>query len=99
MSAPFAAVTESGTLRGTVLFVEYAGAVYGIVAYAPEAPALNFKAAQKHAYAPPALTHGNADVAWKEGNAVILVAFRDHLHLPEGHDGHGEHEHGHSHAH
>jgi len=37
VSAPFAAATESGTLRGTVLFVEYGGAVYGIVGYAPEA--------------------------------------------------------------
>jgi predicted Zn-dependent protease len=37
VSAPFAAATESGTLRGTVLFVEYGGAVYGIIAYAPEA--------------------------------------------------------------
>jgi predicted Zn-dependent protease len=37
VSVPFAAATESGTLRGTVLFVEYSGAVYGIVAYAPEA--------------------------------------------------------------
>ena len=37
VSTPFAAVTEDGTLRGTVLFVEYGGAVYGIVGYAPEA--------------------------------------------------------------
>jgi predicted Zn-dependent protease len=37
VSAPFAAATESGTLRGTVLFVEYSGAVYRIVGYAPEA--------------------------------------------------------------
>jgi len=37
VSAPFAAATDDGTLRGTVLFVEYGGAVYGIVGYAPEA--------------------------------------------------------------
>ena len=37
VSTPFAAATENGTLRGTVLFVEYGGAVYGIVGYAPEA--------------------------------------------------------------
>jgi predicted Zn-dependent protease len=37
VSAPFVAATESGTLRGTALFVEYGGAVYGIVGYAPEA--------------------------------------------------------------
>jgi len=37
VSAPFAAATASGTLRGTVLFVEYSGVVYGIVGYAPEA--------------------------------------------------------------
>jgi predicted Zn-dependent protease len=37
ISAPFAAATEDGTLRGTVLFVEYDGAVYRIVGYAPEA--------------------------------------------------------------
>jgi len=37
VSTPFAAATDNGTLRGTVLFVEYGGAVYGIVGYAPEA--------------------------------------------------------------
>jgi len=37
VSTPFAAATQSDTLRGTVLFVEYAGAVYRIVGYAPEA--------------------------------------------------------------
>jgi len=37
ISTPFAAAAEGGTVRGTVLFVEYGGAVYGIVAYAPEA--------------------------------------------------------------
>jgi predicted Zn-dependent protease len=37
VSAPFVAATEQGTLRGTVLFVEYGGAVYRIVGYAPEA--------------------------------------------------------------
>jgi predicted Zn-dependent protease len=33
----FAAATANGTLRGTVLFAEYGGAVYGVVGYAPEA--------------------------------------------------------------
>jgi predicted Zn-dependent protease len=37
ISAPFAAATDNGTLRGTVLFVEYGGAVYRIVGFAPEA--------------------------------------------------------------
>jgi predicted Zn-dependent protease len=36
VSAPFVAATEEGALRGTVLFVEYGGAVYRIVGYAPE---------------------------------------------------------------
>jgi predicted Zn-dependent protease len=36
-SAPFAAATDNGTLRGTALFVEYGGAVYRIVGYAAEA--------------------------------------------------------------
>jgi predicted Zn-dependent protease len=35
--APFAAATDNGTLRGTVLFVDYGGAVYRMVGYAPEA--------------------------------------------------------------
>ncbi len=35
--APFTAATDNGTLRGTVLFVEYGGAVYRLVGYAPEA--------------------------------------------------------------
>jgi predicted Zn-dependent protease len=37
VSTPFAAATESGTLRGTALFVEYAGAVFRLIGYAPEA--------------------------------------------------------------
>jgi predicted Zn-dependent protease len=37
VSAPFAAVTENGTLRGTVLFVEHGGGVYRLLGYAPEA--------------------------------------------------------------
>jgi len=37
VSTPFGAATESGALRGTALFVEYGGTVYGIVGYAPEA--------------------------------------------------------------
>jgi predicted Zn-dependent protease len=37
ITAPFAVATDDGTLRGRVLFVEYGGAVYGMVAYAPEA--------------------------------------------------------------
>jgi predicted Zn-dependent protease len=37
VSAHFAAATNNGTLRGTVLFVEHGGAVYRIVGYAPEA--------------------------------------------------------------
>jgi predicted Zn-dependent protease len=45
VSAPFAAATDNGTLRGTVLFVEYGGAVYGIVAYAPEARWPSYQAA------------------------------------------------------
>lgn len=35
--APFEVATESGNLRGAVLFVEYNGAVYRILAYTPEA--------------------------------------------------------------
>lgn len=37
VSAPFAAATNTGTLRGTVSFVEHGGAVYRIIGYAPEA--------------------------------------------------------------
>ena len=37
VSAGFAAATESGTLRGTALFVEHGGAVYRLLGYAPEA--------------------------------------------------------------
>jgi predicted Zn-dependent protease len=36
LSAPFAAATESGTLLGTALFVEYDGRVFRLVGYAPE---------------------------------------------------------------
>ena len=37
VSAPFSAATESGTVRGMVLFVEHRGGVFGLVGYAPEA--------------------------------------------------------------
>jgi len=37
VSAPFVAATADGALHGTALFVEYGGAVYRIVGYAPEA--------------------------------------------------------------
>jgi len=37
VSAPFAAATEGGTLRGTVLFVEHGGGVYRLLGFAPEA--------------------------------------------------------------
>jgi len=42
VTAGFAAATDNGTLRGTVLFVEYGGAVYRLVGYATDArwPAL-----------------------------------------------------------
>ena len=36
VSAAFAAATEQGTLRGTILFVEHNGAVFQIAGYAPE---------------------------------------------------------------
>jgi len=45
VSAPFGATTESGTLRGMVLFVEHAGAVYGLVGYAPDARWPTYQAA------------------------------------------------------
>src|SRR5216683_3218225 len=35
--AGFAATTDNGTLRGTAVFVEYGGAVYRLLGYAPEA--------------------------------------------------------------
>jgi predicted Zn-dependent protease len=35
--APFAASTQSGTLRGTAVFVEYGNNVFQLLAYAPEA--------------------------------------------------------------
>jgi len=37
VSAPFGAATANGALRGAVLFVEYRGAVFGLIGYAPEA--------------------------------------------------------------
>lgn len=36
-SAPFAAATQQGTVRGSVLFVEYGGGVFRLLAYSPEA--------------------------------------------------------------
>lgn len=37
ISTDFSATTANGTLRGTVLFAEYGGAVYGVVGYASDA--------------------------------------------------------------
>ena len=37
VSGPFAAATPNGTVRGTALFVEYNGAVFRLIGYAPEA--------------------------------------------------------------
>ncbi len=49
VSAPFSAATESGTLRGTVLFVEHGGAVFGLVGYAPDARWFTYQAAAERA--------------------------------------------------
>jgi predicted Zn-dependent protease len=49
VSAPFAAATANGTLRGTVLFVEYGGAVYRIIGYAPEASWPTYQATAERA--------------------------------------------------
>ena len=49
VSTAFAAATEGGTLRGTALFVEFGGAVYGIVGYAPEARWSTYQAAAERA--------------------------------------------------
>jgi len=49
VSTPFAAAVEGGTLRGTALFVEYGGAVYGIVGYAPEARWSTYQAVAERA--------------------------------------------------
>ncbi len=45
VSASFAAATDNGTVRGTVVFVEHAGAIFQIVGYAPEAAWANNQAA------------------------------------------------------
>ena len=37
VSAPFGAETQNGTLQGRALFVEYRGAVFGLIGYAPDA--------------------------------------------------------------
>ena len=44
VGAPFAAATENGTLRGTVVFVEYGVGVYRLLGYAPEARWANYQA-------------------------------------------------------
>ncbi len=43
-SAPFAAATEQGTLRGNAVFVEYGNRVYRLLAYGPEATWANNQA-------------------------------------------------------
>jgi predicted Zn-dependent protease len=49
VSAPFSAETADGLLRGTVLFVEHGGAVFGLVGYAPDARWPTYKAAVEQA--------------------------------------------------
>lgn len=41
---------------------------------------------------------GGIEVFWKNMNVAVICGFRDHLHMPEGHDA-PAHEGGHSHAH
>jgi predicted Zn-dependent protease len=49
VSAAFAAATESGPVRGTVLFVEYGGAVYRLAGYAADARWPGYQAAAERA--------------------------------------------------
>ncbi|HEX9705731.1 MAG TPA: M48 family metalloprotease [Gemmatimonadales bacterium] len=49
VSAPFAAATDNGTLRGRVVFVEYGGAVYRLLGYAPEARWSAYQGTAEHA--------------------------------------------------
>ncbi len=49
VSAPFAAATESGTLRGTVLFVEHDGRVFRLAGYALETRWLTYQAVAEEA--------------------------------------------------
>jgi len=49
VGAPFAAATDNGTLRGTVLFVAYGGGVYRLLGYAPEARWASNQAAAERA--------------------------------------------------
>jgi predicted Zn-dependent protease len=42
-AAPFAAATESGTLRGSAVFVEYSNRVYRLLAYSPESRWSNYQ--------------------------------------------------------
>jgi predicted Zn-dependent protease len=49
VSAPFSAATADGTLRGTVLFVEHRGAVFGLIGYAPEASWPTYQATAERA--------------------------------------------------
>ena len=44
-AAPFAAATESGTLRGSAMFIEYNNRVYRLLAYAPEERWSNYQSA------------------------------------------------------
>ncbi len=49
VSGPFAAQTESGTLRGSVVFVEHGGAVYRLIAYSSDARWSTYQAAAERA--------------------------------------------------
>lgn len=47
-TAPFAAATESGTLRGSAVFVEYRNHVYRLLAYSPESRWSNYQSVAQH---------------------------------------------------
>jgi predicted Zn-dependent protease len=49
VSAPFGAATANGALQGGVLFVEYRGAVFGLIGYAPEATWPTYQATAERA--------------------------------------------------
>ncbi len=48
VSAPFGVATENGQLKGTVLFVEYGGAVFRLLGYTPDARWSTYQSAIEH---------------------------------------------------
>ena len=76
--APFAASTQSGTVRGDAIFVEYGNSVYRLLAYSPEASWSGYQAVAARA--------SEFRAAHRPGDSQRAAATRERHHRGPAHD-------------